>query len=1367
MSSEVIDLNTEMTETDVDDNKDNIVDINWEDFIDERDEIEWVDVFKVDAFGDKHQLKSQNVHRWLGADWSLLIQLNGKQNYGMFVGYDNSDHFPQYWCANVLIEFILIKDDSSENSIFFDTYYFEKKDDDRIDRGSSDCLDKELINSDEITIKVKLREFSTKLNMPLMQRKIYNSKKATDMVGLINNGATCYLNSLLQMLFNINKFRHSVYQLPHEDEVISESTTLALQSVFKNLQNSNYEVSTSELTTAFGWSNQDADIQQDVQEMMRVLLDKLEEKMKGTVVEGAIKSLFAGKFCSYIKCVNVDYGSQREEDFYDIQLEVKNCNNIYDSFKKYTEVETLDGENQYDAGDFGKQDARKGVCFTSFPPVLTIHLKRFDFDFNTMNFIKIHDNYEFPAHLSLDEYLSPDAPHESKNNKYLLHSVLVHAGDVGGGHYYAYIRPSKGYDYSTAEASMKQAKEALEKLQFQPSSMTVEEAKLKLSGDGAGGKWFKFNDEIVTTAQSKEAIKFCYGSSVQNRKIVGGNSGSAYMLVYIKESMAADLMNERQCEIPSSLLERLEKERLLRDLEKKKRERLKMFQVFKFTTENGLNTFDPLEFTENIMRGSYHLYALMKISKTLRVHPLKIKLWSVEYLTVQGNWNERELNLVTDYKGYFNEFYYVQIENDVSSDSMDTLNNLISEEVKLIENFKKELESLGLEEKEIKDYLDGCGIGGSPKALNIVPDEAVRTLLMEQLSELTEKTLEVFSRVFSTDPDNSKCSVFFLKLYDPQDILPKLIRQPLSSSFKRNLEITDISMEETLKYLGSVVVPYEMLNTSVDIIIDDILRYYRLMIKNKILPCLAPNSDTDDILTILWDFVLLYSFGFRSYPAPLYDFTDSKILFRQNDYLRSGAEFVIELNLYEKFNLNKNIQRFLPNDSYYFKGFVHAISCKRIFSVYPFDQRDKDIVNRLCKGIANAQPLKKLKLASGEDADQEKDQEEIFEKDASTFILDIPYYLSWKKVFDLISERLKISPKQLILQLTNDREIGLRENFITLTYDFLEDTETIKTVAEKLRIPKTASRFYYMVSPFEISDPDIDGLFKFCMNLTDENSRMHREKFLNSNPDEKIYPEFIDEKSVYLEISWDRDAKLHECIADIKTAIGIPSSLTNTEEIEIADYSESKYERFLSERLIRDPESHTLKFPKYPVLTYVVDPLHDAAIITHSMEIKDYFGFSLGGLPKKRKNLCFQHVSRENLDLMAGLNDSDNFKSVPVIVCNFTLNGKAAESIENFGMPFNSFIKTDDDFESLASRLVSLTGDTEILKLRLAYVHDKIPHFFQRSATSSETQNTSIWNFISSIRHASPCRGPIWIGIQRSASSIVSTRKVIGSITIK
>ena len=45
----------------------------------------------------------------------------------------------------------------------------------------------------------------------------------------------------------------------------------------------------------------------------------------------------------------------------------------------------LDGENQYDAGpEFGKQDAEKGVIFSKFPPVLTVHLKRFDFDLQRM-----------------------------------------------------------------------------------------------------------------------------------------------------------------------------------------------------------------------------------------------------------------------------------------------------------------------------------------------------------------------------------------------------------------------------------------------------------------------------------------------------------------------------------------------------------------------------------------------------------------------------------------------------------------------------------------------------------------------------------------------------------------------------------------------------------------------------------------------------------------------------------------------------------------------------------------------------------------------------------------------------------------------
>lgn len=394
-----------------------------------------------------------------------------------------------------------------------------------------------LVENGRVRISAYLRVLKDPFGVIWNNFHNWDSRKQTGYVGMMNQGATCYMNSLLQSLFFTNKFRNAVFQIPTEADNPMKSTALALQRVFYNLQASNTAAGTTELTKSFGWDSLESFRQHDVQELNRKLQENLEAKMKGTEVDGVLEELFMGKYKSYIRCVNVDYESSRVEPYCDISLDVRGCATLRDSFAKYCEVETMDGENKYQAEGFGLQDARKGLIFEFFPPVLHLHLKRFEYDFMRNSMVKINDRQEFPPSIDLSEFLSDDAD-RSKSWKYNLHGVLVHSGELHSGHYFALLRP------------------------------TAEE------------KWYKFDDDRVIPVMPEEVFEEYFGGdplpqdqyqqqaqpnlpgagNIRNR-YNSKRFTNVYMLVYVREACLDEVLSPGDAKIPEHLLKRVQFEK--------------------------------------------------------------------------------------------------------------------------------------------------------------------------------------------------------------------------------------------------------------------------------------------------------------------------------------------------------------------------------------------------------------------------------------------------------------------------------------------------------------------------------------------------------------------------------------------------------------------------------------------------------------------------------------------------------------------------------------------------------------------------------------------------------------------------------------
>jgi ubiquitin carboxyl-terminal hydrolase 47 len=388
----------------------------------------------------------------------------------------------------------------------------------------------------------------------------------TGYVGLVNQAMTCYLNSLLQTLYMTPEFRNAIYRWEsgnQEDE--DRSIPYQLQRLFLNLQTSNKRaVETTDITKSFGWDSSESWQQHDVQELYRVMFDALEKKWKNTDQADVINRLYQGKMKDYVKCLECKSESARLDTYLDIPLTLRpfGANQSYGSVEEalqaFVQHETLDGANQYMCEKCNKKcDAHKGLKFVTFPYLLSMQLKRFDFDYSTMHRIKLNDRMSFPEILNLNCLIEKEEEVEecSKGTKlpnekgddgletnHVNEAVVDEGIDPGYTHSAGSVNGDISASSTEAATNDKNAQDSKKKGPFEFELFSI----MIHSGSAAGGhyyayiksfkdgQWYCFNDQNVTTITYDDIQKTFGGSSTSRGYYSSAfaSSTNAYMLMY-------------------------------------------------------------------------------------------------------------------------------------------------------------------------------------------------------------------------------------------------------------------------------------------------------------------------------------------------------------------------------------------------------------------------------------------------------------------------------------------------------------------------------------------------------------------------------------------------------------------------------------------------------------------------------------------------------------------------------------------------------------------------------------------------------------------------------------------------------------------
>jgi len=338
-------------------------------------------------------------------------------------------------------------------------------------------------------------------------------------VGLRNTGNLCYMNSVMQQLFHIPQLKRAILAINLKNLKCNDNLRLFViefQKLFYSMEHSEQrEVNPRSFLTAFAkvTDHFEATQQHDADEFFNLLWQRLEKALEGSPEWQPINAIFAGSLQHEIKSMDETkpYVQHSHEGFHALSLEIASRKTLEEAFEGFIQPDKLSGENAYYCSEYDcKVDASKHAMLQHLPPVLAVHLKRFDYNPAQDKMVKLHDKLEFPKVISLKNFTVDDETDQSPTRfQYRLRGVIVHSGECQSGHYYSFINTLSPFDVDPVSGKPKRT-------------------------------WLKFNDSEVELFSEDQLEVQCFGGK-KTESVYNGyttydkevpRTNSAYMVFY-------------------------------------------------------------------------------------------------------------------------------------------------------------------------------------------------------------------------------------------------------------------------------------------------------------------------------------------------------------------------------------------------------------------------------------------------------------------------------------------------------------------------------------------------------------------------------------------------------------------------------------------------------------------------------------------------------------------------------------------------------------------------------------------------------------------------------------------------------------------